>query len=42
MIKTYLNIAFSTFVASYFIKNLLNQHTKAIKTIFKDLKKIHT
>lgn len=38
MVETRLNIAFATFVASYFAKNPDHQYTKAVKTILQYLK----
>ena len=38
MVKTMLNIAFATFFASCFAKNLGNQHIEAIKTFLQYLK----
>lgn len=38
MIGTMLNIAFATFIASCFAKNLGHQHSKAVKTILQYLK----
>lgn len=39
IVKTHPDITFSTSITSHFAKNLSYQHTKAVKTMFKYLKK---
>lgn len=41
IVETKPNIAFATFVASYFAKNLGHQHNKTIKTILQYLKSLN-
>lgn len=42
IVETQPDIAFATFIVSYFAKNLSRQHKKTVKTIMQYLKTTHT